>query len=114
MSFQTFVESLDLDDAGNLPAHIQEEFLLPNGTIDRKYLEKLQGVKMSETKFRTLLANSLGSVIFQKTDNSNEVTKELFLSVYKFAKVPNTRQWIGIFYRKTGKLLTREKLYEFL
>jgi len=113
MSHKLFVESLEKYKA-NLPPEIQQEFLRPDNTLDTKYLSAILNDRVSETIFRKLVNNTLGQVVFSRTECVNEVTKELFVEHYQYAKYPLVRGWIGFFKRTTGKLLTREKLYEFI
>lgn len=113
MSHTTFVENLK-QYKGNLPAHIQEEYLRADNTLDTKYISNLLESSITESRFRTMVNSELGTINFKRGKNENTVTREAFEELYTFGKFPNVRSWIGYCHRTLGLVLTRESLYEYL
>lgn len=91
---------------------VQEEYLTSNGWLEKNYLIKKANVHMSTHTYRKLINKVFGATEFERIESTNEVSEEDFLEVYKFGKYP-ARHWITIFSNK-GKVLTREKLFEYM
>lgn len=115
MSYKTFIESLELDDNGNLPVHVQEEYLqFSSGMLDGRYIGFIQEEKLTDPKFRAIVNEELGKITFEKQENINEVTEEAFFKDYSFGTYINVRSWIGYFHRVHNLVLTREALFGYL
>jgi hypothetical protein len=113
MSHISFVADLKQYN-GRLPAHIQEEFLNLEGTLDTVYLASVQKEPITEAKFRGLVNSELGTIRFEKEKHENQVTPEIFNEHYSFGTYPNVRGWIGYFARVLDLVLTRDALYDYL
>jgi hypothetical protein len=92
---------------------IQEEYLSGN-VLDLNYIQRVLQQRTTGTKFNDLVNSEFGTVKFTKSDNQNEVDRDLFFKHYKFANFPNVRGWIGYFNTRFELLLTREALYEYI
>ena len=113
MPHSTFIVNLK-QYKGSLPPSVQEEYLRADNLLDTQYISKLLKTKITESKFRTLVNNELGTVIFKRTKYSNEVTQEVFDEHYTFGRFPDARAWIGYFHRVLGLILTRGQLYAYI
>lgn len=115
MSIAAFVQNLKpfLDKEGNLAPHLAEEYL-HNGQLDLQYVQRVTESRTTQPKFNSLINSELGTVKFNNEAHVCEVTKQEFLEHYDFGKYPNVRSWIGHIHRVTGRLLTKDKLYEYI
>lgn len=98
--------------SGGLTAISMEQFLNTDGTVYYDYLATF--VSGSKPSIIQGVFDTFGVHTFPKVKNTNEVTLEEFQFHYEFAKFPSARTWISEMYNLTGKLLTREKLFEYL
>ena len=115
MAIPTFVHSLkDFYKEGLLAPHIQEEYLMPQGCLDMKYISDQLDVHTTEPKFKNLVNSELGTIRFTKEEHTNEVSRTLFKENYTFGTFPNVRGWIGYFARTMDLVLTREALYAYI
>ncbi len=92
----------------------QEELLTDKGEIDLAYLMRKHRVKgVTLGKAKQAVAEVFGQTLFNKDKYLTEVTQKEFNDHYSFGRYPDVRSWIPYFERALGKLLTREKLYEY-
>jgi len=93
-----------------------EEFIVKHGRfadqIDVPYLCRKE--RVSHGRVRKDIQKVFGKQAFDIDPNKNQVTKEEFMSIYEFGLYPNVREWVGHVFLSTGKLLTREKLFQYL
>lgn len=95
---------------GLLTPVAQEQLLNSDGSVNMQHLHELVGgPKPLEQVYKTF-----GTVNFSVEKQKNELSLEEFQYHYEFGKYPNVRHWITEMYELTGKLLTREKLFEFI
>lgn len=97
---------------GVIEPHIAEEYLNNAGELDIYYIQQVTKKRTTGVKLKFMSTELLG--IFTQEDAVNEVTKKEFDAIYRFGKFPNVRSWIGLIFVRSGKLLTREKLFEYL
>ena len=96
------------------PPHIQEEFLTEKGFLDKDYLCKKANVHLCLDSFKSAVKQVFGTVKFNTTVEGSTLTKDEFSSLYEFGKFTNMREWIGYSYEKTGKLVARKDLYNYV
>lgn len=99
---------------GSFKPYIQELFLTKEGWIDKAYIMRLTKQHMSTTSFRKVVKEVFGVASFKLVEVKEEVTKEDFLKHYEFGKHPFGRGWIQEIYDRTGKVITREKVYSYI
>lgn len=97
-----------------LEPQLQEEYLTPEGWLDRYYICKVKGIHLSTPTFRKGVKQVLGNVVFNKTSVESNISKEEFLALYKFGKLPDIRSWVGYVYNKTGKVVKREDVFKWV
>lgn len=98
---------------GTFAPHIQEEYLV-NGSFDIPYLSFKYKIPCSRKVGNDTVNSLFGTIKFPTKEYDNEVSKEEFEQYYEFGLYRNVRGWIGHMYAKTGKLLTKAKLFEYL
>ncbi len=97
-----------------VPAHWQEEYLTSSGTIDWHYVGLTLNTRISASRGNDALNTACGRIKFDIDVNDNELSFEEFSSIYEFGRYRNVRGWIAEAYTKTGKLLTRSTLFDYL
>ena len=97
-------------------AATEEEFIIKHGRyagqIDVPYLCRRE--RISHGRVRKEIQQVFGKQKFDVEHNPNEISKRQFLEIYEFGEYPNVREWIGHFNRTTDRVLTREKLFQYL
>lgn len=109
-----FVNTLAGFTQTNLPPNIQEEYLDEDGKVDWHYVGQSLDKRISASSGNNAMNNACGFTKFIRTENSNELSFESFKELYTFGEFRNVRGWIGLAYARTGKLLTRKVLFEYL
>lgn len=102
------------EETNSFPAHLQEEYLTPEGWLDKAYICKNLKVHMSTATFRKVVKQVLPSVQFTLMPTQTELTKEEFAKHYTFGEFPNGRGWVGYMYGLTGKVARREDILEWV
>lgn len=97
---------------GGLTAISMEQFLNTDGTLYYEYLATF--ISGSKPAMIQEVLSIFGVHTFPKVKNKNELELDEFQFHYEFAKYPSVRTWISEMYNLTGKLLTREKLFEYI
>ena len=115
MPITAFVQNLKpfLDKEARLDPHIAEEYLY-NGALDLTYIQRVLEARTTQPKFNSLVNSELGTVKFNSDKLECTITRDEFYAQYEFGKYADVRGWVGHVYRTTGKLLTKDKLYEFI
>lgn len=98
---------------GTFQEHVQEEYLV-KGQFDIPYLSRKLGIPMSKTKGIVVIKDTFGTTVFNTPEVKNEVSKTVFDAYYEFGKFPDVRAWISEIYSRTGLVLTKAKLYEYI
>lgn len=93
---------------------VQEEYLGAHGWLNKTYIMRVLHIQLSTASFRSDVKQVFGTAEFNRTTCLNEVTQEEFNKAYLFGKFAVATGWIGFFYEKNGKVLTREKLFEYI
>lgn len=91
-----------------------EEYLNDEGEIDFRYLCRKHDKKVTAMEAKKQIAHYFGRLKFNKQNAVNEVDYKTFMLHYKFGKFKDTRGWITYIFEKTGLVLTRRKLYEYI
>lgn len=102
------------EDSNSFDESVQEEYINPHGYIDKTYLLKKLKLHMSTASFRSTVMEVFGVADFNQIPVENEVTAEEFYKHYTFGKFPYVSSWIGFFYSLNSKVLTREKLFDYV
>lgn len=93
---------------------VQEEYLTPEGWLNKQYICRSLKLHMSTASFRKAVKLVFDVAEFTLLPVENEVSEELFNKHYKFGEFSDVTGWIGYFYGFTGKVLTREKLFNYV
>lgn len=96
---------------GTLLPHIQEEYLTPEGWLDKGYILKQLKLHMATASFRKAVKQVLGQTEFIQTPLEDELSEEEFSKLYKFGEFNYARAWVGYAYKLTGKVITRETVF---
>ena len=98
---------------GTFSPHIQEEYLV-NGILDIPYISFKLKIPCSRKMGNEMVNTLFGGIKFVTTEHINEVSFREFQTIYSFGVYPNVRGWISHIFDVTGKVLTKEMLFNYL
>lgn len=100
--------------SGTFDSAVQEEYVGSKGWLDKNHILKGLKLHLSTATFRKAVKQVFGVTEFNQEYIENEVTQEEFNKHYTFGKFTQTVSWIEFFYKKSGKVLTRAKLFTYI
>lgn len=98
----------------SFPPELQEEYLTPEGWLDKAYICKNLKLHMSTATFRKVVKSVFNEVQFVRMPVETDLTLEEFKEYYEFGKFTNGRGWIGHMFGLTGKVVTREDVFKWI
>ncbi len=109
MSFTNFVQSLS-----NPLEPWEYEAYVHNSALDPVFIGEILKTRLTQKSIRAETNKRFGKVSIPEQKNTNEVSEAEFKRDYQFGLYPNVLGWVSHFNTQHNKLLTREKLYEYI
>lgn len=108
---QDLRESYD-KETNSFPAAVQEEYVTKEGWLDKSYICFQLRKRISTANFRKAVKEVFGCCVFEVVPVQTTATLQDVEDVYKFESETSVRQWIPVIKAKTGKIISREDLYQ--